>query len=193
MKDTTHNTGLAKVAVLCPADTFEVNQKLVLRINICGENRHLRQARNRYDQYELTKINTYCMKKSLLIFILFFGIQSFSQNVILKETELTKLLCKKWKLKYGEMNGQKVSGLEIVDDEYEFKADKTYTLGSLKSSYVKGTWKYNAEIKRIELYSEEKSSSGYIKAINQNELILIPGEKSVPENFNLEFHFEPSL
>jgi len=43
-----HNTGLAKVAVQCYADTFVVNQSLVLRINICGENRHLRQARNRY-------------------------------------------------------------------------------------------------------------------------------------------------
>jgi hypothetical protein len=43
----THNTGLAKVAVQCSADTFVVNQSLVLRINICGENRHLRQARNR--------------------------------------------------------------------------------------------------------------------------------------------------
>ena len=42
------NTGLAKVAVQCPADTFVINQTLVLRINICGENRHLRQARNRY-------------------------------------------------------------------------------------------------------------------------------------------------
>ena len=41
------NTGLAKVAVQCPADTFVVNQSLVLRINICGENRHLRQARKR--------------------------------------------------------------------------------------------------------------------------------------------------
>jgi hypothetical protein len=41
------NTGLAKVAVHCSADTFVVNQSLVLRINICGENRHLRQARNR--------------------------------------------------------------------------------------------------------------------------------------------------
>ena len=41
------NTGLAKVAVQCTADTFVVNQSLVLRINICGENRHLRQARNR--------------------------------------------------------------------------------------------------------------------------------------------------
>ena len=43
----THNTGLAKVAVQCSADTFVVNQSLVLRINICGENRHLRQAANR--------------------------------------------------------------------------------------------------------------------------------------------------
>jgi hypothetical protein len=42
-----YNTGLAKVAVQCSADTFVVNQTLVLRINICGENRHLRQARNR--------------------------------------------------------------------------------------------------------------------------------------------------
>jgi len=43
----THNTGLAKVAVQCYADTFVVNQSLVLLINICGENRHLRQARKR--------------------------------------------------------------------------------------------------------------------------------------------------
>jgi len=42
-----YNTGLAKVAVQCSADTLVVNQSLVLRINICGENRHLRQARNR--------------------------------------------------------------------------------------------------------------------------------------------------
>ena len=44
---TTHNTGLAKVAVQCSADAFVVNQSLVLRIIISGKNRHLRQARNR--------------------------------------------------------------------------------------------------------------------------------------------------
>jgi hypothetical protein len=50
---------LAKVAVQCSADTFVVNQSLVLRINICGENRHLRQAPNRYKQLNqnLKKIN----------------------------------------------------------------------------------------------------------------------------------------
>jgi hypothetical protein len=46
-KKTTANMGLAKVAVPFSADTFVVNQSLVLRINICGENRHLRQAQNR--------------------------------------------------------------------------------------------------------------------------------------------------
>ena len=45
-----HNRRLAKVAVQCSADTFVVNQSLVLRINICGENRHLRQAPKRYLQ-----------------------------------------------------------------------------------------------------------------------------------------------
>jgi hypothetical protein len=41
-----HNTGLAKVAVQYSADKFVVTQSLVLRINICAENRHLRQAPN---------------------------------------------------------------------------------------------------------------------------------------------------
>jgi hypothetical protein len=50
-RNTAGNTGLAKVAVQCSADTFVVNQSLVLRINICGENRHLRQARNRCVQH----------------------------------------------------------------------------------------------------------------------------------------------
>jgi len=38
------NSGLAKVAVQFSADTFVVNQSLVLHFNIGGENRHLRQA-----------------------------------------------------------------------------------------------------------------------------------------------------
>ncbi len=40
------NTGLAKVAVQCSADTFVVNQTLVLRINICGEIRHFAKPQN---------------------------------------------------------------------------------------------------------------------------------------------------
>jgi len=46
-KQRRHNSGLAKVAAQCSADTFVVNQSLVLRINICGKNRHLRQAAKR--------------------------------------------------------------------------------------------------------------------------------------------------
>lgn len=46
-RKTIYNTGLAKVAVQFSADTFVVNQTLVLRINICGDNRHLRQFQKR--------------------------------------------------------------------------------------------------------------------------------------------------
>jgi len=42
------NRRLAKVAVQCSADTFVVKESSVLRINFCGENRHLRQAPKRY-------------------------------------------------------------------------------------------------------------------------------------------------
>jgi len=41
------NTGLSKVAVSFSADSFEVNQTLVVRINICGKNRYLLVATNR--------------------------------------------------------------------------------------------------------------------------------------------------
>ena len=44
------NSGLAKVADQCSADTFVVNQTLVLRINICGEKRQLLVAAKRYSQ-----------------------------------------------------------------------------------------------------------------------------------------------
>ena len=62
-RNTAGNTGLAKVAVQCSADTFVVNQSLVLRINICGENRHLRQARKRYEPFGNHELNFDLYKK----------------------------------------------------------------------------------------------------------------------------------
>jgi len=44
----TDNTGLSKVEFQCCADSFVVNKSLVLRINICGENRQLLVAANCY-------------------------------------------------------------------------------------------------------------------------------------------------
>jgi NADP-dependent 3-hydroxy acid dehydrogenase YdfG len=40
------NSTYPKVAVQCSADTFVVNQSLVLRMKICGKNHHLRVAAN---------------------------------------------------------------------------------------------------------------------------------------------------
>jgi hypothetical protein len=53
LKQRTANTGLAKVAVQCSADSFVVNQSLVLRINICGESRHLRQSAKRWTKFAM--------------------------------------------------------------------------------------------------------------------------------------------
>jgi len=49
MKRTTgYNSTYKKLAVQCSADIFVVNQTLVLRINICGENRQLLLAAKRW-------------------------------------------------------------------------------------------------------------------------------------------------
>jgi hypothetical protein len=68
-KITGANRRLAKVAVQCSADSFVVNQSLVLRINICSENRHLRQAPKRckkpYDESSC-KISTFSLRNGLL-------------------------------------------------------------------------------------------------------------------------------
>jgi len=62
-RDTAANSGLAKVAVQCSADTFVVNQTLVLRMNICGKNRHLRQAENRVCLESMSSTNIECFTK----------------------------------------------------------------------------------------------------------------------------------
>ena len=46
-KTRTHNSTFAIRGVSCSEDSFMVAESLVLRINICGENRHLRVAANR--------------------------------------------------------------------------------------------------------------------------------------------------
>ena len=59
-KTPAHNSTYPIGGGSCSADTFVVNQSLVLRMNICGENRHLRQARNRYTQAFGKKRQAYC-------------------------------------------------------------------------------------------------------------------------------------
>ena len=59
----TANSTYKKLAVQCSADTFVVNQTLVLRISICGKNRQLLLAPNRYQKgYEDRKPTTTLIK-----------------------------------------------------------------------------------------------------------------------------------
>ena len=50
MRTNETNSTFAIGSVSCSSDTFVVNQTLVLRINICGKNSHLRQAQKCYRQ-----------------------------------------------------------------------------------------------------------------------------------------------
>ena len=59
-RSTGHNSTYNKLAVQYSADTFVVNQSLVLRMNICGKNRQLLVAAKRYGQgQKTTHIKTY--------------------------------------------------------------------------------------------------------------------------------------
>jgi CRP-like cAMP-binding protein len=63
------------VAVQCSADSFVVNQTLVLRINICSENRHLRQVQKRWLQPYRNTLTS----------------KSFRQNIMTTQEILTSL------------------------------------------------------------------------------------------------------
>jgi hypothetical protein len=69
------HSGLAKVAVSCFVGQFCGYINFVLRMKVCAENRHLRQAANRYLQaypanckiQQRNKINS-CTMQEILIF-----------------------------------------------------------------------------------------------------------------------------
>ena len=60
------NSTFAIGGVSCSADSFVVAESSVLRINICGENRHLRQARNR-QAVKKPNFNIYLQKNNAKI------------------------------------------------------------------------------------------------------------------------------
>ena len=53
-----YNMGLAKVAVQCSADTFVVNQSLVLRIDICAKKPAIANLQKRYSHAMTTQSTT---------------------------------------------------------------------------------------------------------------------------------------
>jgi hypothetical protein len=87
---------LAKAAFQCSADTLVVNQSLVLRNNICGETRHLRQARKRWVQTKKTKTMRFSKinlfnSNGLFTFFLF-GFLVFLNSIFIINAYVTPLL-----------------------------------------------------------------------------------------------------
>ncbi len=85
----TDNTGLAKVAVQCSADKFVVNQSLVLRINICGDNRHCAKRQTvicKCTKPQIKKTDKYKLHKLKWLNIdLYFAKKHETKSIIKKE------------------------------------------------------------------------------------------------------------
>lgn len=132
------------------------------------------------------------MKKAVFIFLLILCSKGFSQNIVLKESELAKLLCKTWSFTDGFSDGKKVEGTANINFIYKFNADKTYTISSSDAIYANGNWMYNPKTKCVELYIGYHLPSGYISTIDENGMVLFPGRNAFAVASTLEYHFKPT-
>ena len=155
---------MAKVAVQWSADTYVINQSLVLRINICGENRHLRQARNRCRQ-----ANPKIMRKYILITLLLFYNTSFCQVVVngkIKSNDGKEL-------QFVNI-GIKNKNIGTVSDEngkFSLKIDNSKTNEILTFSYV-GFEELNIKIEDV-LKSNNKEFILTQKTIDLSDVIIV--------------------
>lgn len=129
------------------------------------------------------------LKNNLLtpsIFIFGFVFSSFSQQIDLNNKEINQLLCKTWKIDYGTLGGEKITGMEeALNDKYIFNSDNTYDLKSTVSENVSGEWKYDADKKLIKL---SINGTPFGQIINLNTTKLIITSSGMP---GAEFYLKP--
>jgi hypothetical protein len=111
--------------------------------------------------------------KLTLIFILsFFSI--FAQDIKMSKNELTKMLCKEWKIDSIVVNGEKMTlGKSIQDSGIEFKNDNTFVEKPYLEKSEKCSWKYNVEKQCVELFKNDKLI-GTIKSVIDGFLVYMP-------------------
>ena len=92
----------------------------------------------------------------------------------MSKNELTKLLCKEWKIDSIVVSGEKMTlGKSIQDSGIEFKNDNTFVEKPYLEKSDKRYWKYNVEKQCVELFKNEKLI-GTIKSVNNELLVYIP-------------------
>ena len=74
----------------------------------------------------------------------------FAQDVNMTKENVSKVLCKKWKISYIINDGMKIVPLPEQGFNYEFKNDNTFSM-THKGDAINGTWSYDLNKKLIKL------------------------------------------
>jgi hypothetical protein len=99
----------------------------------------------------------------------------FSQDINMASENVTKMLCRKWKVDYIMTNGMKISpGPSAPEIKYEFKSDNTYLLlDKDPAKNGKGKWNFDANKKLINLMGLNGASNSTIISLREDELVML--------------------
>lgn len=106
-----------------------------------------------------------------LIFLLFFSATMYSQNIDMPQYEVSKLLCRKWKISFGEKKHEVEHKYPRLKDYHiEFFPDGTLKLDRNGKKFS-GQWCYDNEKHHVEFKTFEDWL--VISHLNTSELIVI--------------------
>jgi len=108
--------------------------------------------------------------------------------------DLPKEFYQRWKLDYGTLNGEKVSGYPpSPEQDYLFKSDGTYVLYSVMNDNMRGVWEYDKIDKRVYVKFNDGEINAIIKDITESSFTLIPPKSSIEGTplTSLTFYYVP--
>lgn len=116
---------------------------------------------------------------------------AFSQNIIQKKEDVSKLLCKTWNADHATLNGLNVEQMGPMKSlKYAFKTDGTYLLNDKNP----GKWKYDTKKKCIELYQDNALKSTITTLRSKKIVMILNPAKGAPKGAGkLEIFFKPKV
>ena len=110
----------------------------------------------------------------------------------MNKDDLSKALCRKWKLSYVVTDGMQ---LPVPPDKsfiYEFKSDNSFTMKS-GSEIVKGTWNYNSSGKFVYLNVNNIQNTTITSLTNEVLTAFADTKKAMPDDpTGIKMVFVPS-
>ena len=128
------------------------------------------------------------MKKCFVFIILFFSISVFSQAENLTSKDISKKLCKTWKLKEMKSNG-KIMPFNLLL-EIQYFGNNTFEMNS-NGGIEKGKWEVEKNNNTYFIVVNDKESTE-LKSINESEFVIsksFESKPNSPEKMEVEYYF----